>query len=68
MNHMAHPHKQMIYAADVGAGQTPDLYSSDKHDETPGQVARFLADVNEGGLINASDAAFILIYAAEQGT
>ena len=59
--------KVLIYAADVGAGQTPDLYSSDKNDETLEQLARCLADVNEDGLINASDAALILIYAAEQG-
>ena len=48
----------LIYAAEIGAGQTPIL-----PDE--GWFAR--ADYNEDGDVTASDAALVLIYAAKQG-
>ncbi len=48
----------LIYAAQVGAGETPDL---------PDEQWKTRADYNHDGDINASDAAGILIYAAEVG-
>ena len=48
----------LIYAAEIGAGKTPELPDED-------WLTR--ADYDMSGGVNASDAALVLIFAAEQG-
>ncbi|MDE5563952.1 MAG: dockerin type I repeat-containing protein, partial [Oscillospiraceae bacterium] len=48
----------LIYAAQVGSGETPEL---------PDEQWKIRADYNFDGDVNASDAAGILIYAAKVG-
>ncbi len=56
----------LVYAAAVGAGNEPSIYSDT--DETIEAFALWLAEVDSTGAADAKDAALVLVYAAASGS